>query len=114
MLGCPLRAPASPAGAASAMSQNPESNGWYEVMATSGRTLATISAAMSLVLGACSAQHATYAPDGRRAYVINCDGYLNSYSSCLVKAGRACGGKGYDVVRGGEDERSLMVACKAP
>jgi hypothetical protein len=69
-----------------------------------------------LVLGmvGCSTQHTTYTPDGRRGYMISCDGYLNSYSSCLVKAGRACGGQGYDIIRGGEDERSLLVACKLP
>jgi len=81
-------------------------------MRTTRRSLLTLIAAVPLA--ACSTQHATYAPDGRKAYVITCDGYLNSYSSCIVKAGRACGGKGYDVIRGGEDERSLLIACKTP
>jgi hypothetical protein len=89
-------------------------NGQDESMRTTRRALPTLLAAAPLALAACSAQHATYAPDGRKAYVITCDGYLNSYSSCLVKAGRACGGRGYDVVRGGEDERSLLIACKVP
>lgn len=65
-------------------------------------------------MAGCSTQHTTYTADGRRGYMISCDGYLNSYSSCLVKAGRACGGQGYDVIRGGEDERSMLVACKLP
>jgi hypothetical protein len=67
-----------------------------------------------LMAAACSSQHATYAPDGRRGYVISCDGFLNSFSSCLVKAGRACGSAGYDTVQGGPDDRSLLIACKAP
>jgi hypothetical protein len=73
---------------------------------------ATVS--ITMALPACSTQHATYAADGRKAYVITCEGYLSSYSTCLVKAGRACGGRGYDTLRGGEDERSLLIACKAP
>ncbi len=63
---------------------------------------------------ACSSQHATYAPDGRRGYVITCGGYLNGFSSCLVKAGRACGNNGYETLKGGEDERSMLIACKVP
>jgi len=70
---------------------------------------------ISLSATACTnTQHATYTPDGRRGFVITCEGYLNSYSSCLVKAGRACGASGYDIVRGGEDERDMLIACKAP
>ena len=67
-----------------------------------------------LVLGcaACQTQHATYAPDGRRGYVITCGGFLNSYASCLVKAGRACGSHGYETLKGNEDDREMLIACK--
>jgi hypothetical protein len=61
---------------------------------------------------ACTSRHATYAPDGRRSYVITCDGFLNSYSNCLVKAGRACKSLGYDILKGSEDDRDMLVACK--
>ena len=61
---------------------------------------------------ACTSRHATYAPDGRRSYVITCDGFLNSYANCLVKAGRACKSLGYDVLKGSEDDRNMLVACK--
>lgn len=69
---------------------------------------------ITLVVGACSSRQATYAPDGRRGYVVTCGGYLNSFANCLVKAGRACGNKGYETLKGGEDDRSLLVACKVP
>jgi hypothetical protein len=69
---------------------------------------------IALAGGACSSRHATYAPDGRRGYVITCSGYLNSYASCLVKAGRACGNHGYETLKGNEDDRSLLIACKVP
>ena len=67
---------------------------------------------LAAAAGCTSSQHATYTPDGRKGYVITCDGYLNSYSQCLVKAGRACGAAGYDILKGGEDDRSLLIACK--
>ena len=65
--------------------------------------------------GACSTQHPTYAPDGRRSYVITCNGVLNNYSSCLVKAGRACGPHGYDTLKeSSEEDRTLFISCKLP
>ena len=68
---------------------------------------------LAIVAGACSSRHATYAPDGRRGYVITCGGFLNSYSNCLVKAGRACGSNGYETLKGAEEDRDMLIACKA-
>jgi len=77
-----------------------------------GLTLLAVAAVGS---GACSLQHPTYAPDGRRSYVIACGGYLNSFSSCLVKAGRACGSRGYDTLKeSSEEDRTMFIACKLP
>jgi hypothetical protein len=70
--------------------------------------------AIVLACGACRSQHATYAPDGRRGYVITCGGFLNSYATCLVKAGRACGSNGYETLKGNEDDREMLIACKTP
>jgi hypothetical protein len=69
-------------------------------------------ACLVLACAACQSQHATYAPDGRRGYVITCGGFLNSYASCLVKAGRACGSHGYETLKGNEDDREMLIACK--
>ena len=67
-----------------------------------------------LAAGACSTQRTTYLPDGRKAYAISCRGYLNSWQTCLVGAGRVCGARGYDIIRGEEYDRELLFACKAP
>jgi hypothetical protein len=69
---------------------------------------------ITLACAACHTQRATYAPDGRRGYVITCGGFLNSYATCLVKAGRACGSNGYETLKGNEDDREMLVACKVP
>ena len=83
-------------------------------MPTTRRSLLLVAVVLGATLTACSTQRATYTPDGRRGYVISCEGYLNSYTSCLVKAGQACGGAGYDTLRGGADDRSLLIACRTP
>ena len=64
------------------------------------------------VASGCTSIHATYAPDGRRGYSVDCGGFLSSWSACLVKAGRACGSRGYDTIGGNEGDRNLLVACK--
>jgi len=72
-------------------------------------------ASMTIALIACSSGlHATYVPDGRRGFVVDCGGFLNNWSSCLIKAGRACGNRGYETIKGSEEDRSMMVACKVP
>jgi hypothetical protein len=74
----------------------------------------TLIAFISFTAAGCGTQHATYAPDGRRSFVVTCNGFLNTFSSCLVKAGRACGNNGYDTLKGGDDERTLFIACRVP
>jgi hypothetical protein len=69
---------------------------------------------MTVFFVSCSSVHATYVPDGRRGYVVSCGGYLNGWPSCLVKAGRACGNRGYETIKGSEDDRSILIACKIP
>ena len=67
-----------------------------------------------LAISACSGLKATYVPDGRRGFVVDCGGFLNNWSTCLVKAGRACGNRGYETIKGSEEDRSMMIACKVP
>jgi hypothetical protein len=68
----------------------------------------------ALLISGCSSQHATYVPDGRRGFVINCGGLLDGWSSCLVKAGRACGSHGYETIKGNEEDRTILIACAVP
>jgi hypothetical protein len=69
---------------------------------------------LTLALAACSTQHATYVPDGRRGFVVTCGGFLSGWSSCLVKAGRACGNHGYETIKGDEEDRTILIACQTP
>lgn len=91
-------------------------------------------AAALLVVSGCATVHETYAPDGRKAYSLNCSGTARGWDKCLSAAGERCGTAGYDILdRSSEDvafggaganasggsafvtktnERSMLIACK--
>jgi hypothetical protein len=59
-----------------------------------------------------TSHHTTYLPDGRMAYALSCKGFLDSWQSCLIQAGRICGTRGYDPIRSEEYDREMLIACK--
>lgn len=65
---------------------------------------------MTLACG-CASRRITYLPDGRRGYVVTCGAPLQSWTSCLARAGRLCGAGGYVVGYENEIERELIVSC---
>jgi hypothetical protein len=87
-------------------------------------------------LVACATVKETYAPDGRKAYTLNCSGLARGWDKCFKAAGDICQAAGYDVLdRISEDkssasvggsngsfggsavktnERSMVIACKKP
>jgi hypothetical protein len=69
-------------------------------------------AAVTLV--SCGSLRTTYLANGTKGYAIACRGLLNTWDSCLVKAGRICGTRGYDIIEGDKYDRSLLIGCKAP
>jgi hypothetical protein len=91
---------------------------------------ALVLAARALV--GCATVHQTYAPDGRRAYALNCSGLARGWDKCMDAAG---GSAGYDVLDRSDEptsaasfgvrrnsgsgfaastnERSMLVACRA-
>jgi hypothetical protein len=88
----------------------------------------------ALLLSACATVHESYAPDGRKAYALNCSGLARGWDKCLTAAGEICGTAGYDILdRTSEDkavagaaintgggfahaaktkERTMLIACK--
>jgi uncharacterized protein YceK len=84
----------------------------------------------TLLLSACASVSETHAPDGRKAYALNCSGTARGWDKCQKAAGEICGEKGYNVLdRSSEDmasfggtasgfggaktnERSMLIACK--
>lgn len=100
-------------------------------------------AVISLLTG-CATVRESFAPDGRKAYSLNCSGAARGWDKCLASAGEICGARGYDILdRTGEEmvsgsygssasvnrsggtassggfigktaERSMLIACKLP
>jgi hypothetical protein len=67
----------------------------------------------SLALVSCAAGvRKTYLADGGRGYAISCRGFLNTWDSCLVRAGRICGARGYELIEGDKYDRAMLIGCK--
>jgi hypothetical protein len=95
---------------------------------------AALVGAVCLVIDGCATTHESYAPDGRKAYALNCSGLARGWDKCFSAAGNICGAHGYDVIdrssesaemgsAGGNGssfgahyaktaEREMVVACK--
>lgn len=97
-----------------------------------------IISALTLGLVACATVRESYAPDGRKAYNLNCSGTARGWDKCYSAAGELCGAKGYDVLTKNNEpvamgtagasasansasygssfvmtsERSMLIACK--
>lgn len=69
--------------------------------------------AVGVVLSGCAYRRVTYMPDGRVGYGVTCNRIYEDWSSCMVKAGRLCGTRGYTVYYSDEVNRELIVGCKA-
>lgn len=100
------------------------------------RLLITLCA--SALISSCATVKETYAPDGRKAYSLNCSGTARGWDKCYSAAGGLCKDAGYDILdRSSEDsafssvsgtanrtstsvsgssvktnERSMVIACK--
>ena len=51
----------------------------------------------TLLLG-CATVRESYAPDGRKAYSLNCSGAARGWDKCFASAGEICGAAGYDIL----------------
>jgi hypothetical protein len=86
---------------------------------------------IAVTIAACTFASKTYAPDGRQAFTISCDGLANTWAGCFKKAGSICQERGYDTFSQSGDSgvlisgtpvlttgtsvvsRTLIIACKA-
>lgn len=80
--------------------------------------------------------HESYAPDGQKAYTLNCSGLARGWDKCFSAAGNICKDAGYSVIDRSDEptgvmsaaassggggffgahtnERSMVVECKRP
>ncbi len=100
-----------------------------------GSRLGCVALAFALLSG-CATVRESYAPDGRKAFALNCSGTARGWDKCYAAAGEKCGSLGYDILdRNTEDakfasaggnssgfgasavqtaERTMLIACKKP
>ena len=69
------------------------------------RTALTV---VAVLLASCANVSQTYAPDGSRAYSIDCSGSARTWGMCLEKAGETCGTRGYDVITRTGDQGAVI------
>ena len=74
------------------------------------RKLVTLTALA--VLAACAGAQETVAPDGRKAYALDCSGSGRTWAMCLSRAGEVCP-KGYDVIAGDNSTAGPIVGASA-
>jgi hypothetical protein len=75
--------------------------------------VAVICVLTSSTLVSCASERTTYLADGSRGYAVHCRGFLNTWDSCLVQAGRICGTRGYNAITEDQYDRTLLFGCKA-
>jgi hypothetical protein len=74
------------------------------------------------VLVGCATAKATYTPDGRQGYIIDCSGQGMNWGKCYEKAGALCGNAGYEILAQPTDHstvwgdaimmRNLVITCQ--
>lgn len=65
---------------------------------------------LTFLLTGCASSSPTYAPDGSHAFSLDCSGTVRNWGMCYEKAGELCKERGYEVVAGGSDSSSTLVA----
>lgn len=64
----------------------------------------------AIILAGCASVNDTYAPDGRKAYALNCSGHARGWDKCMKAAGDLCGSAGYDILDRGSEDSAIMIA----
>ncbi len=62
-----------------------------------------------LCLAGCTTATPTVLPDGSKGVMIDCNGDINSMSSCFKKAGEMCPA-GYDIINQGQESTPVFGA----
>jgi len=70
-----------------------------------------LSLAAALWLTGCATVHESTAPDGRKAYTLNCSGTMLGWNKCYSAAASLCGKAGYDVIN--RSDRNVKLASAA-
>ena len=86
-----------------------------------------------LLVAGCATSKQISGPNGEILHSIDCSGYYSNIGTCLEKAGKICGPRGYDIIMGGTENqgtsmsstqfglfaapmvsREIIIRCKGP
>lgn len=76
---------------------------------SNAKYLMSIVASAALMAG-CTTATPMYNPDGTQGFKVSCGGKLNSFGSCIEKAGQVCGPAGYKVLGSNGEESKFSQA----
>lgn len=76
------------------------------------RQLAQAAVPTIALLCGCTHTRSVYLGNGHQGYNVSCRGLTRTWASCLARAGRLCGSRGYRVAYGDEIEGELQIECR--
>ena len=63
-----------------------------------------------LLVSGCATSKQISGPNGEVLHSIDCSGYYNNIGTCLEKAGKICGSRGYDILIGGSENHGTSMS----
>lgn len=63
-----------------------------------------------LLISGCATSKQISGPNGEVLHSIDCSGYYNNIGTCLEKAGKICGSRGYDILIGGAENHGTGMS----
>ena len=64
-----------------------------------------------LLISGCATSKQISGPDGEVLHSIDCSGYYSNIGTCLEKAGKICGPRGYDILLGGAENHGTAMSA---
>lgn len=68
-----------------------------------------IAFSVTALLSACATVRETYAPDGRKAYTLNCSGAARGWDKCYAATGETCKDAGYEILDRSSEDMSIAT-----
>lgn len=64
-----------------------------------------------LLVSGCATSKQISGPNGEVLHSIDCTGYYSNMGTCLEKAGKICGSRGYDILIGGAENHGTGISA---
>ena len=64
-----------------------------------------------LLASGCATSKQISGPNGEVLHSIDCSGYYNNIGTCLERAGKICGSRGYDILLGGAENHGTGMSA---